>query len=343
MGQAVAEALCGLGITVFVADLDIAAAERTAGVAVDAGGQAEAYQVDISWSESVAALFEALKGRSERLDLMVQTAAILGRTVFIEDMNDEEWRQMTAINLDGAFYCCREAVRWMKVHKTGRIILFSSVASLTPTPGALHYSTTKGGVNMFGKTLAAEVIAHTLGADLILVDLARVVSKWVGETEKNLAAVFDQAESSRAVLFFDEAHMLVAQILAHLPVLLNFHMDSKPFLSIVLVGLPELKETLRRNLQSALNGRLPVRIHLTPLEPAQVAEYVQHHMRSAGADKDIFTEEALLMIAESTGGVMRKINVLAQQCLHTAAGRKSPLVDAPCVRDAVHRCVEALA
>jgi type II secretory pathway predicted ATPase ExeA len=147
----------------------------------------------------------------------------------------------------------------------------------------------------------------------------------------------------RPVLFFDEAHMLVAQILAHLPVLLNFHMDSKPFLSIVLVGLPELKETLRRNLQSALNGRLPVRIHLTPLEPAQVAEYVQHHMRSAGADKDIFTEEALLMIAESTGGVMRKINVLAQQCLDTAAGRKSPLVDAPCVRDAVHRCVEALA
>ena len=59
-----------------------------------------------------------------------------------------------------------------------------------------------------GKTLAAEVVAHALHADLLVVDLARLVSKWVGETEKNLAQVFDQAEGSGAVLFFDEADAL---------------------------------------------------------------------------------------------------------------------------------------
>jgi len=59
-----------------------------------------------------------------------------------------------------------------------------------------------------GKTLAAEVIAKALHGDLIAVDLARVVSKWIGETEKNLAAVFDQAEATRAILFFDEADAL---------------------------------------------------------------------------------------------------------------------------------------
>lgn len=59
-----------------------------------------------------------------------------------------------------------------------------------------------------GKTLSAEVLAHELGTDLILVDLSRLVSKWIGETEKNLAEVFAAAERSRAVLFFDEADAL---------------------------------------------------------------------------------------------------------------------------------------
>jgi hypothetical protein len=59
-----------------------------------------------------------------------------------------------------------------------------------------------------GKTLAAEVIASLLGLVLYKVDLARVVSKWVGETEKNLEAAFREAEDSHAVLFFDEADAL---------------------------------------------------------------------------------------------------------------------------------------
>ena len=59
-----------------------------------------------------------------------------------------------------------------------------------------------------GKTLAAEVIAGELGVALHAVDLAGVVSKFVGETEKQLATVFDAAEGSGAVLFFDEADAL---------------------------------------------------------------------------------------------------------------------------------------
>jgi hypothetical protein len=59
-----------------------------------------------------------------------------------------------------------------------------------------------------GKTLAAEVIAGSVGLPLFKVDLAQVVSKWVGETEKNLECVFREAEESHAVLFFDEADAL---------------------------------------------------------------------------------------------------------------------------------------
>ena len=59
-----------------------------------------------------------------------------------------------------------------------------------------------------GKTLSAEVLANALKVDLLVVDLSRVVSKWIGETEKNLSAVFDAAERGQAALFFDEADAL---------------------------------------------------------------------------------------------------------------------------------------
>lgn len=59
-----------------------------------------------------------------------------------------------------------------------------------------------------GKTLSAEILAGRLGLDLLKVDLSQVVSKWIGETEKNLELVFRQAEESQAVMFFDEADAL---------------------------------------------------------------------------------------------------------------------------------------
>jgi hypothetical protein len=59
-----------------------------------------------------------------------------------------------------------------------------------------------------GKTLAAEVIAAEIGLDLMVVDLSLLVSKWIGETEKNLDAVFTEAGRSHCVLFFDEADTL---------------------------------------------------------------------------------------------------------------------------------------
>jgi len=59
-----------------------------------------------------------------------------------------------------------------------------------------------------GKTMAAEVIANALGIDLYRIDLSAVVSKYIGETEKNLRKVFDAAENGGAILFFDEADAL---------------------------------------------------------------------------------------------------------------------------------------
>ncbi|MEA2236357.1 MAG: hypothetical protein QOC81_1081 [Thermoanaerobaculia bacterium] len=59
-----------------------------------------------------------------------------------------------------------------------------------------------------GKTMAASIVARELGLEMYRIDLSAVVSKYIGETEKNLSTIFDEARSSNAILFFDEADAL---------------------------------------------------------------------------------------------------------------------------------------
>ena len=74
-----------------------------------------------------------------------------------------------------------------------------------PAPGARLLLVASPGT---GTMLAARAVAAALGSDLVTVDLAKIVSTWIGETEKNLAAVFDAAERTQSVLFLDEADAL---------------------------------------------------------------------------------------------------------------------------------------
>ncbi len=167
MGYAAAMALCRLGVDVFLADVQPVSATALQSDFSGLEGTATPMTVDISRSDSVLDLFRTLKDKISGLDMLIHTAGILGETTAIEDLDDTAWRKMMGVNLDGAFYCCREAVRWMKVQQSGRIVLFSSVASLTPTPGALHYSASKGGINMMGKTLAQEVARYNIRVNVI--------------------------------------------------------------------------------------------------------------------------------------------------------------------------------
>ena len=65
-----------------------------------------------------------------------------------------------------------------------------------------------GGASGPGKTLAAQSLAHELGLDVFRIDATQIVNKYIGETEKNLSAIFQAVENSSAILFFDEADAL---------------------------------------------------------------------------------------------------------------------------------------
>jgi SpoVK/Ycf46/Vps4 family AAA+-type ATPase len=115
-----------------------------------------------------------------------------------------------------------------------------------------------------GKTLAAEAMAHELGLDLVRIDLASVVSKYIGETEKNLDAVFCAAEHANAVLFFDEADALFGKRSE----VKDAH-DRYANIEVAYLlqkmeqfdGLAVLATNLRQNLDEAFTRRLTFSLH----------------------------------------------------------------------------------
>ncbi len=136
------------------------------------------------WQACLSLTRARLEGLAER---------IAPRAAWDDLVLPEEQRDLLRQLLDAAHTHARVADDWGYAARNARGL---GVAALFAGPSGT------------GKTLAAEVVARELGLDLYRVDLARVVSKYIGETEKNLARIFDAAEAGGAVLLFDEADAL---------------------------------------------------------------------------------------------------------------------------------------
>ena len=102
----------------------------------------------------------------------------------------------------------REALALLSAHARHRVTVYEDWGMRMGRTTGLGSTAVFGGPSGTGKTFAAEVIANDLGLDLYRVDLSAVVSKYIGETEKNLRRVFDAADHGAAVLLFDEADAL---------------------------------------------------------------------------------------------------------------------------------------
>src|SRR6185503_18530071 len=101
----------------------------------------------------------------------------------------------------------REVVRFARY----RPVLLEDWGFASKLPYGRGVSAILAGPPGTGKTMVAQLLANELGFDLYRIDLSQVVNKYIGETEKNLARIFEEAESSHAVLFFDEADSLFAK------------------------------------------------------------------------------------------------------------------------------------
>ncbi len=102
----------------------------------------------------------------------------------------------------------RRTLEQLAVHARNRITVHHDWGFADKGERGLGIATLFSGESGTGKTLAAEVLAHTLGLALYRIDLSAVVSKYIGETEKNLRRLFDTAQDIGAILLFDEADAL---------------------------------------------------------------------------------------------------------------------------------------
>jgi hypothetical protein len=102
----------------------------------------------------------------------------------------------------------KATLRQIAAHARYRLTVYQHWGFAAKSARGLGISALFAGESGTGKTMAAEVLAHELHLDLYRIDLASVVSKYIGDTEKNLRRVFDAAEDSGAILLFDEADAL---------------------------------------------------------------------------------------------------------------------------------------
>lgn len=184
-------------------------------------------------------------------------------------------------------------------------------------------------------------------------DFYRQLSMELGLEARATAAALFQAVSrhftqvateqrAKTVLVLDEAHLLPVPVLGHLHILMNFERDSRPWLTLLLIGLPMLRGLLGRDALSSLSTRIPTRIAIKTLDATGVREYLAHRLAKAGARSQIFSEDAILLIAEATRGVLRKVDILASECLVEGMAAKGTVIDGTAVARAVEVCQEVL-
>jgi 3-oxoacyl-[acyl-carrier protein] reductase len=131
-----------------------------------AGGTAEAFECDVSNSESVTAVVEAVVEKWQRLDILVNNAGIT-RDTLIPRMADEQWDEVINTNLRGAFLFTRAVTRPMMQARYGRIINIASVSGLMGNPGQANYSASKAGLIGMTRTVARELAGRKLTVNAV--------------------------------------------------------------------------------------------------------------------------------------------------------------------------------
>lgn len=155
IGRAVALALVGAGYKVALAGRRREQLEETA---EEAGKSALAVPTDVSDPASVAALFAKTKEAFGRVDLLFNNAGTGAPPVPFDELTDEQWRNVVDVNLNGMFYCAREAVRLMKQQdpRGGRIINNGSISAHAPRPNSAPYTSTKHAVTGLTKSISLD-------------------------------------------------------------------------------------------------------------------------------------------------------------------------------------------
>jgi 3-oxoacyl-[acyl-carrier protein] reductase len=166
IGETIARGLAAEGATVILADVQKDKLETVARAIVEAGGKADAHQVDVSDTAAVEGVVAAVVAAHGRIDHLVNNAGIT-RDGLLMRMREEDWDAVLRVNLKGTFNFSKAVIRTMIAAKYGRIVNIASVAGLMGNAGQANYAASKAGVIAFARSLAREVGARGITVNAV--------------------------------------------------------------------------------------------------------------------------------------------------------------------------------
>ncbi len=201
VGRATALLFARAGAKVVLFSRTRAQLEEVAASIVQDGGEALTVAGDVAREEDVLALFEQVRERYGRLDILVNCAGIVAVRPFIE-MDTATWDQVINVNLRGTFLCCREAFRLMSGQKQGVIINISSLSGVKGVekfPGLSAYNVSKSAVAGLTEILAVEGRPHNIR--VCVVSPGAVETEMLHEAAPHLKAGMTAEEMAEILLF----------------------------------------------------------------------------------------------------------------------------------------------
>lgn len=192
IGRACAQALLKEGWQVVLVGRRADALHETAQATGAHAAHAWVHACDVSDEAAVVDLFEQVRTKYGRLDLLFNNAGIFLPTTFVGDLSGDDWRRSVDVNLNGAFYCLSHAFKLMQTQEPqgGRIINNGSISAHTPRPGSIAYTATKNAIT--GMTKAASLDGRQFNIAVGQIDIGNVASEM---TEKMAAGIL-QADGS---------------------------------------------------------------------------------------------------------------------------------------------------
>ncbi len=188
LGREIARALLGAGWRVAAAGRrEDALREAVSGPGLPAGARAALPVVtDVTEPGSVAGLFETVRGRWGRVNLLVNNAGIFGPGGAVDEVSVQDWRRAVDTNLTGAFLCAQQAVRMMKEQdpRGGRIINNGSISAHVPRPKSVAYTATKHA--MTGLTKSISLDGRAFGIACGQIDIGNAATEMTARMEQGV-------------------------------------------------------------------------------------------------------------------------------------------------------------
>lgn len=172
IGKGIAVKLINQGAKVFISDLKD---ETVAATSKELG--CEGMAADVTSETQVKAVVEKTVETYGTVDILINVAGIIG-TCKVEDITEDSWDQMFAVNCKGTFFFTKYVVPMMKEKKAGKIINFSSKSGKTGSALMSHYCAAKGAIMSFTQALAFELAAYNINVNCLCPGITDNTGVW---------------------------------------------------------------------------------------------------------------------------------------------------------------------